>query len=249
MARHPDFPTIQQRLKALGKYDAAIDDEWGPSMSAGISSILGDAEKAAGIEPAPRPPAAVAVTGAQFTGRNLPNAYGGWLRKVGVVPRHLAIAIDLMGTVEVPGEANSPIIMGWRDECRAAGIGIDGYLADSVPWCGLFMAYVMLKADRVVVDKPLWALNWSHFGEPGGQPELGDVLTFKRKGGGHVAIYIAEDREHYHILGGNQADQVNIMRIEKARMHSCRQPPYKVKPASVQPYVVASGGAISHNEA
>lgn len=235
MSTHPDFPGIQRRLKALGLYESPIDDDWGPGMKTGIDKALALLEEARGIE-APKWP-------------GLPGEYA-WLRDVGALPRHLSIALDLLGTVEVAGSGNSAIIMGWRNELATAGVDLTGYNADSVPWCGLFICYVMHKAAREAVKGPLWALNWGKFGEDGGQPELGDVLTFKRQGGGHVALYIAEDKAgYYHILGGNQSDRVNIMRIDKDRMHACRQPPYRAKPASVKPYVVATGGTISRNEA
>lgn len=238
MTAHTDFPLIQRRLAGLGLYPGSIDDEWGPGMLAGVSRLLADAERVKGIE---------APTSPKWPG--LPASYS-WLHTSETLPRHLTLALDLYGTVETAGTANSATIMGWRDELRAGGVNIDGYTADSVPWCGLFIAYVMHKVGRQVVDGPLWALNWGKFGEDGGQPELGDVLTFKRPSGGHVAFYIAEDREgHYHILGGNQSDRVNIMRIAKSRMVACRQPPYQNKPVSVRPRIVSATGVISRNEA
>lgn len=234
-ARHPDFPAIQTRLKALGLYPHAIDDEWGPGMARGVGELLLEAEAARGIERPAWP--------------QLNPSYD-WLRSVGPLPRHLDFALSLLGTVETPGAASSPVIMGWRDELRAAGHPLDGYSGDAVPWCGLFAAYVAMKTDRGVVDAPLWALNWSRWGEAGGQPELGDLLTFRRESGGHVAFYVAEDRTGYfHVLGGNQGDAVSIMRIAKTRLHACRQPPYRARPASVRPYVVAPSGRTSSNEA
>lgn len=239
MTSHPDFPEIQRRLKALGLYNAPIDDDWGPGMAGGISKALATIEDARGIKPPPAP-----------KWPKLPVAYE-WLRdpKLDPLPRHLSEALNLIGTVELAGAANSPTIMGWRDELNRDGVPIVGYSADSVAWCGLFMAAVMHRAQRDVVDSPLWALNWSKWGEPGGQPELGDLLTFKRDGGGHVALYIAEDTAGYfHVLGGNQSDQVNIMRIAKSRMAACRQPPYINKPASVRPRIVSASGRVSTNE-
>ena len=35
---------------------------------------------------------------------------------------------------------------------------------------------------------------------------LGDILTFKRNGGGHVGLYVGEDKDCYHVLGGNQGN-------------------------------------------
>lgn len=238
MTSHPDFPQVQRRLKALGLYAGVIDDEWGPGMATGVSALLTDAEKARGIEP-PKAP----------LWSHLPANYA-WLRDVGPLPRHLVALLDLLGTKETSGAANSPVIMGWVAECERAGVHIAGYSADSVPWCGLGMAVAMVRAGRTVPDGPLWALNWDKFGVDGGQPELGDVLTFQRPGGGHVAQYIAEDKQgFYHVLGCNQSDTVSIMRIAKSRMHGCRQPPYNAKPASVRAYVVAPSGTVSHNEA
>ena len=161
--RSPDFPPIQRRLARLNLYGAPIDDEWGPGMESGIDAALMQLETARGLPPlaAPKWP-------------KLPSNYA-WLRDQDPLPRHLDIALGLIGTMEVVGAGDSPVIMGWRDELRAAGIKIEGYSADSVPWCGLFMALVMHRAQREVVAQPLWALNWSKFGQDGGQPELGDL--------------------------------------------------------------------------
>ena len=79
---------------------------------------------------------------------------------------------------------------------------------------------------------------------------LGDVLTFKRDGGGHVGIYVGEDRTHYHVLGGNQSNQVNVMRIAKTRLHQARRTKWKIaQPANVRVVNLSSQGIISQNEA
>lgn len=173
-----------------------------------------------------------------------------WLTKLGTLPRMVTEAIALYGTVETPGAASSPTIMAWRDEAKKAGLNVNGYSADEVPWCGLFMAVVALRAGKDAPKFPLWALNWSGFGKPGRQPVLGDVLTFVRSGGGHVALYIAEDRSAYHCLGGNQGDRVSIARVEKKRLHSVSRPLVKFGPAaSAVPYFVGATGSLSANEA
>lgn len=239
---HPDFPRIQQRLHALGLYDHPIDNEWGPGMSSGIDQALTMLER---DHPVLHPSVEAAPIVQDLS--RLPAGYG-WIGQIGPLPRHMAFAISLIGTLESPGEANNPVILDWAKQCAAAGLNVSGYTADSVAWCGLFVAFVMLKTDRQPVSSPLWALNWAAYGQPAGQPEFGDVLTFTRAGGGHVAFYVAEDTGFYHVLGGNQSDRVNIMRIDKSRMHSCRQPAYKTKPACVKPYIVAPSGVISRNE-
>lgn len=172
----------------------------------------------------------------------LPSKYA-WLNDIDV-PRMVAEGLALYGVTEKVGAGDNPQIMGW-----AKHLGLKDYYADAVPWCGLFMAYVADRADKPVVDGPLWALNWTRFGAAVTNPGLGDVLCFKRPGGGHVGIYVAEDATHYHVLGGNQGDKVSIIRIEKARCVGRRRPPYINKPASVRPYHMAATGAVSVNEA
>jgi len=179
----------------------------------------------------------------------LPPKYA-YLLKPGV-PRMVSEALKLLGTLERPGPANSPEIMGWKKELTAAGRAIVGFSGDNIPWCGLFVAYVAFKAGKQAPDGPLWALNWRKFGvNPDGGASLGDVLIFTRPGGGgHVGLYVGEDATHYHVLGGNQSDAVTITRIAKTRCVAARRPLYKNKPASAAPVVVASSGAVSNNEA
>lgn len=137
----------------------------------------------------------------------------------------------LYGVVEFAGEADNPIIMGWADE-------IGGWIGpwyndhgDSTPWCGLWAGVVAKRAARGDLPKnPLRALDWNTYGDEVASPEdvwVGDVVTFTRNGGGHVGIYVGEDETHFHILGGNQSDQVNIARIAKSRMSAIRRPQYQ----------------------
>lgn len=112
------------------------------------------------------------------------------------------------------------------------------------------MAVVAKRAGKDVPANPLWALNWQNFGMP--MPHagalLGDVLTFVRNGGGHVALYVGEDGEAFHVLGGNQRDQVCFTRIDKARLHSVSRPHYNNQPANVRKIVLKANGALSGNE-
>ncbi len=174
----------------------------------------------------------------------IPHGYE-WLAGVGTLPRTLEQMLRLVGTVEMPGVANNPVIMGWATEL---GIRAE-YTADSVPWCGLAMAIAAHRAGYEPPAHPLWALNWQKFGTPGGQPCLGDVLVFVREGGGHVGLYVAEDATAYHVLGGNTADRVAIARILKTRLVAVRSPAFRIgRPSSSRPYIVAGNGTLSTNE-
>lgn len=176
----------------------------------------------------------------------LPSTYA-WLATLGPLPRMIAEALKMYGTVEAEAMANSPTILGWADE--VGGKVEDVYKADSIPWCGLFMAVVAKRAGKELPIDPLWALNWMRFGVAAGQPMLGDVLTFVRPGGGHVGLYVGEDATAYHVLGGNQCDRVCFTRIAKSRLHQVRRPAYTIAPSTVRPFILKGAGQLSKNEA
>ncbi len=155
-------------------------------------------------------------------------------------PRMIVEAMRLIGTREAPGGADNPVILGWAREA-----GVAGYRADAVPWCGLFMAIVAHRAGKAVPAGPLWAANWARFGVAvAGPAMLGDVLVFRRPGGGgHVGLYAGEDEGAFHVLGGNQSDTVSIARLARPRLVTTRRPAYRMTPASVRRHVV--GGALA----
>jgi uncharacterized protein (TIGR02594 family) len=185
---------------------------------------------------------------------SLPKEYG-WLAEVPDKPRMITEALRLYGVHEGPGSKDNPVILGWAHEI--GGSVDDAYLHDEVPWCGLFMAVVAHRAAKPVPVNPLWALNWAKFGRSASPPSLGDVLVFTRPGGkGHVGLYVAEDQGNarrgpaFHVLGGNQADQVGIVAIERSRLYAARRPVWEVaQPPSVTPRYVTADGKVSVNEA
>lgn len=113
------------------------------------------------------------------------------------------------------------------------------------------MATVVKRAGFEPVAKPLWARNWASFGTKADKASLGDVLVFSRDGGGHVGLYVGEDASAWHVLGGNQGDQVSINRIAKSRLLAARRCPWKIsQPSNVRPVSLAAGGGkLSVNEA
>ena len=175
-------------------------------------------------------------------------------------PRMITEALKEYGTIEALGEADNPKIIGWQEELEAAGLGrvyAGVYQHDAIPWCGLFMAIVALRANiehRAERNPPrlyLAALEWASFGSavPKGAAALGDVLVFNRKGGGHVGLYVGHDESAFHVLGGNQSDRVSITRLSRNRLVSVRRPAYRVQPANVRPIPLSASGSLSVNEA
>lgn len=146
--------------------------------------------------------------------------------------RLLEEAFKLYGIRETSGNANNPEILSWAKDC-----GLAAYKEDSIPWCGLFMAYISKQAGKPELENPLWALNWAAWGNPSLVPRYGDILVFKRKTAegkiaGHVGLYLAESKNFLYVLGGNTNDKVGIAKIAKSRLIAARNS-YKVFPACV----------------
>lgn len=171
----------------------------------------------------------------------LPAAYQ-WLGKE-PGPKMVLSALYYFGIHEAPGGLNNPVIMAWA---RELGLPYD---ADSTPWCGLFMAKCAKDAAKEAPASPLWARNWASFGISSPLPMLGDVLVFARPGGGgHVGLYVGQDADAYHTLGGNEGDAVNIVRISRARLLAARRPIYLSQPANVRVIQLSPSGALSTDE-
>jgi uncharacterized protein (TIGR02594 family) len=165
-------------------------------------------------------------------------------------PAWLSAARAKLGTREAAGVANSPTIMGWAKKLGTKVLGMV-YNADSVPWCGLFVATCLaedgIPAAAIAVRAKAWATWGANLAADRLAP--GAVLVFDRSGGGHVGFYVGEDQTSYHVLGGNQGDRVSIMRLEKGRCVARRWPigrPVIGKPVMMK---AIAGIPLSRNEA
>jgi uncharacterized protein (TIGR02594 family) len=166
-------------------------------------------------------------------------------------PKIIKEAVALFGTREIVGLKHNQTILAWAD---AIGIG-QLVNDDEQAWCGLFCGYVATRAQKHVPMQSwdiLRALKWVDFGKkvPPDQAALGDILIFKRDGGGHVGLYVGEDAQYYYVLGGNQGNEVSITKIAKPRLYAVRRPLYINQPASVKKiFLQPNGTPVSVNEA
>lgn len=179
----------------------------------------------------------------------LPKTYGWLSSEPG--PRILLQALKTYGVAETPGAGNTAAIMAW-----AKRTGLDRiYKSDATAWCGLWMAYTALEAGwDVEFTNPLGARNWLAWGKAIDKPEIGSVLVFWRgsRSGwqGHVGMYVGEDADAFHVLGGNQADRVMIKRLGRDRLLGARECPWRVsKPGNCRRVCLAGNGTLSTNEA
>lgn len=155
-------------------------------------------------------------------------------------------AKSLLGTKELAGSANNPKILSWA---KTVGGSVSRYYTnDAIPWCGLFVAYCFVKNGFAVRQSSLSSLDWLNWGVKLSRPSFGAVMIFIRPGGGHVGFYVSEDKDTYHILGGNQSDSVSITRVAKNRLKGIRWPAGVATPTG-GPIVRTFNGKISTNEA
>lgn len=136
----------------------------------------------------------------------------------------------ITGTDEVPGTANSPIIMSWRGDIAKAFPKMANYAAeytgDSIPWCGFGLGACCAREGieppfgPTATDKFMWADSWRspNWGQPLPRPTsndfiVGSIMTFTREGGGHVALLEGMEGNGTAIIRGcNQSDTVNVVR-------------------------------------
>lgn len=161
----------------------------------------------------------------------------------------LETAYSLIGTQEKPGTGSNEAIMGWAEDLE-----LTSYNDDDIPWCGLFVAHCIgsQMPDEALPNNPLGARKWKKFGNEI-SPRLGAIMVFWRgtPAGwkGHVGFYWAEDNDAYHILGGNQANCVNVTRVSKNRLLSARWPSNGLLVDGFIRTASANGKLISTDEA
>jgi len=202
---------IQQMLKNKGFDPGEIDGIWGRKTIAAVKKFqIKNGLEDDGIV---GPNTTQALFDDDSTAAVTTNVLLPWFEEA----RHL------VGTKEILGEKNNPVIVDWSKKLEIK------YSGDDIPWCGLFVAHCLgLTLPQEILPKnPLGARQWENFGDEI-EPCFGAVMVFWRKtkesGLGHVGFYVGEDDTAYQILGGNQSDKVCLMWVDKDRFLSARWP-------------------------
>ena len=152
-------------------------------------------------------------------------------------------ARESVGLKEVVGPKHNTKIQAWLSKLGA------WWRDDETPWCGTFVAHCLREAGHPIPKHWYRALGWKEYGSNLRPTHVceGAILVFAREGGGHVGFYVSEDRFYYRVLGGNQKNSVNIMRIAKSRCVAIRWP--TGVPVTGVPIHVATNAPVSGNEA
>lgn len=168
-------------------------------------------------------------------------------------PIWIKAARSQIGVRETAGPRHSPGVMGMV--ARAAlwlGIAVRD---DETPWCGTFVASCIaaagFKPPRGAIGvRASWWAGWGEaLSTTATRPPLGAIAVFTRAGGGHVGFVVAVHANgDLDILGGNQANAVNIRRFPRARLTALRWPP-GVGLGQPAPWSTTATAATDGNEA
>ena len=116
------------------------------------------------------------------------------------------------GIKEIPGAASNADIIAYRTIGKTPYDGEDGLVA----WC-VIAVNAALEANGIPGTRSARALSFEdskNFVRLN-TPVTGCIVTWKRKGGGHVNLYCGHDATRIQGLGGNQSDAFNIATYNK----------------------------------
>lgn len=83
---------------------------------------------------------------------------------------------------------------------------------DETPWCSSFVNWCFTECGLTGTNSAA-ARSWLRWGETLSEPQVGCVVVFRRgtsPTSGHVGFYHGRQGSHILVLGGNQANEVNI---------------------------------------
>lgn len=201
--------TTQGRMADLGYYTGKIDGLAGPMTE----NAMIDFKEANGFRgrPFPGPLTMAALWSPDAEERPKPKGIKG-------EPSWLTEARRLLGTREVAGPGNNPVIMKWARDLD------QWYPGDDVAWCGLFVAHCMSigAPDESQDFNRLGARSWLKFGKKCG-PKLGSICILwrthpTRSWHGHVFFPTAINDTHIRGIGGNQSNNVTETWFPRSRV-------------------------------
>lgn len=129
------------------------------------------------------------------------------------MPAWLAVALEEVGTKEIPGAEHNPRIIDYHKTTTLKAT------EDEVPWCSSFANWCMKQAGIKGTGSAA-ARSWLTWGRPLSTPVYGCVVVMRRgknPGAGHVGFFMGEIGSDYiRVLGGNQGDAVNIANFKRS---------------------------------
>lgn len=115
------------------------------------------------------------------------------------------------GTTEIVGGKHNIKILKYFEDA-----GHSWVQNDEMAWCAAFLNAVLARAGFPHTGK-LNARSFLELGIETTEPEIGDIVVLWRVAQdspyGHCGLFIARDESWIYMLGGNQANAVNITKF------------------------------------
>ncbi|WP_072387551.1 TIGR02594 family protein [Hyphomicrobium sp. CS1BSMeth3] len=135
-------------------------------------------------------------------------------------PSWMAEAWRELGQSEIRGPAHNPRIVAMFDELGHHGHG------DETAWCAAFVGACLERAG-IASTRSLRARSYLGWGGPADPPSVGAIAVLQRGSDpalGHVGFLVGMTGTHVVILGGNQANAVNVSAFDQSLVLGFRQP-------------------------
>lgn len=126
------------------------------------------------------------------------------------------IANNERGVKEAAGSAANPRIVEYHKTTTLAAT------SDEVPWCSSFLNWVM-KTAKYPFTKSAAARSWLTYGQEC-ELHVGCIVVFRRTGGNHVGFCVGFTPHSIMVLGGNQANEVNVRNYPRRDFLGARLP-------------------------
>lgn len=120
------------------------------------------------------------------------------------------------GVKEVVGNTHNPRIVEYHATTTLKASN------DETPWCSSFVNWVM-KAAKYPITKSAAARSWLDYGQEC-ELQLGCIVVFRRTGGNHVGFCVGFTPNSIMVLGGNQANEVNVKPYPRRDFQGARLP-------------------------
>ena len=149
-----------------------------------------------------------------------------------------------IGVKEIKGAKHNSFILVWLKSLSA------WWSEDETPWCGVYVAHCIKKAECKLPKYWMRAKDWLNWGQSLNKPCVGCVVIFEREGGGHVGFVVGKDaNNNLMVLGGNQGDAVKVSPFQIERVAGFRWPIEYPIPTSFHLPTLTSDAKLSKNEA
>ncbi len=155
---------------------------------------------------------------------NVPSDGPGWAGAAAaagaVEPGWYGIAERELGETEIRGSDHNPRIIEYHATTTLAAT------TDEVPWCSSFVNWCF-KQVHTEGTRSAAARSWLRWGKSLTEPRKGCVVVFSSSRGprsGHVGFFERLSGNHIVVLGGNQANSVNLSSYPMSRLLGYRWP-------------------------